>query len=108
MLLKASCQLLREEREGRLGRKGQQAAGVCPSRRTISVASFDEIEHEGAALHLSAIHKPLLALSTRTMSQTQPDNASSPDVQSVLNVALEAYEEKTKIKLLTHPLATQI
>jgi hypothetical protein len=41
------------------------------------------------------------------MSQTQP-NASSSDVQSVLTAALEAYEETTNIKLLTHPLAAQI
>jgi hypothetical protein len=35
-------------------------------------------------------------------------NAFSSDVQSVLTTALEAYEETTKINLLTHPLAAQI
>jgi hypothetical protein len=41
------------------------------------------------------------------MSQTEL-NASSSDVQSVLTAALKAYEETTKINLLTHPLAAQI
>ena len=33
---------------------------------------------------------------------------SSLHFQSVFNTALEAYENKTKNKLLTHPLATQL
>ena len=33
---------------------------------------------------------------------------SSLYFQSIFNSALEAYENKTKIKLLTHPLATQL
>ena len=40
------------------------------------------------------------------MSQTEPN--AFFDVQSVLNTALKNYEEETKIKLLTHPLAAQI
>jgi hypothetical protein len=35
-------------------------------------------------------------------------SSSSSNFQSVLNAALEAYEKKTKSKLLTHPLATQL
>ena len=65
------------------------------------------VEHTGRRRTLSAIHHPLLALPTRTMSQTEL-NASSSDVQSVLTAALKAYEETTKINLLTHPLAAQI
>jgi hypothetical protein len=43
------------------------------------------------------------------MSQVSPTpSTSSSTFQSVLNVALERYENKTKNKLLTHPLATQI
>ena len=44
------------------------------------------------------------------MSQTHPNasSSSSSSFQSVLNTALEAYEKKTKSKLLTHPLATQL
>jgi hypothetical protein len=35
-------------------------------------------------------------------------SSSSSNFQSVLNAALEAYEKKTKTKLLTHPLAAQL
>jgi hypothetical protein len=35
-------------------------------------------------------------------------SSSSSNFQSVLNAALEAYEKKTKCKLLTHPLAAQL
>ena len=43
------------------------------------------------------------------MSQVSPTpSTSSSTFQSVLNVALERYENKTKNKLLTHPLAAQI
>ena len=43
------------------------------------------------------------------MSQTLPTaSSSSSNFQSALNAALEAYEKKTKCKLLTHPLAAQI
>lgn len=47
------------------------------------------------------------------MSQTHPNassssSSSSANLQLVLNAALEAYEKKTKYKLLTHPLAAQL
>jgi hypothetical protein len=42
------------------------------------------------------------------MSQTSANASSSSNFQSVLNAALEAYEKKTKCKLLTHPLANQL
>jgi hypothetical protein len=43
------------------------------------------------------------------MSQTHPNaSASSSNFQSVLNAALDAYEMKTKSKLLTHPLAARL
>jgi hypothetical protein len=48
------------------------------------------------------------------MSQTHPNasssssSSSSSNFQSVLNAALDAYEKKTKSKLLTHPLAAQL
>ena len=35
-------------------------------------------------------------------------SSSSSNFQSVLNAALEAYEKKTKSKLLIHPLAAQL
>ena len=58
---------------------------------------------------LSVIHQPLLALSTRTMSQTHPNvSSSSSNFQLIFNVALDAYENKTKTKLLTHPLTAQL
>jgi hypothetical protein len=46
----------------------------------------------------------------RTMSQTHPSasSSSSSNFQSVLNAAIDAYEKKTKSKLLTHPLAAQL
>jgi hypothetical protein len=66
-------------------------------------------EHEAAVLPLSPIHHPLLALSTQAMSRIRLDaSSSSSNFQSVLNAALDAYEKKTKNKLLTHPLAAQL
>ena len=51
------------------------------------------------------------ALSTRAMSQNHTNassSSSSSNFQSVLNAALDAYESKTKTKLLTHPLTAQL
>jgi hypothetical protein len=46
------------------------------------------------------------------MSQTQlnasSSSSSSSNFQSVLNAALDAYENKTKTKLLTRPLTAQL
>ena len=71
---------------------------------------LSQTEHEAAVLLFS--HHHLLALLTRTMSQTHPNasssSSSSSNFQSVLNAALDAYEKKTKSKLLTHPLAAQL
>jgi len=39
---------------------------------------------------------------------TSTSTPTSSNFQSVLNAALEKYENKTKNKLLTHPLATQL
>jgi hypothetical protein len=52
----------------------------------------------------------LLSLLTQ-MSQDHPiasSSSSSSNFQSVFNAALDAYEKKTKCKLLSHPLATQL
>ena len=45
------------------------------------------------------------------MSEISPNasaSSSSSNFQSVFNTALDAYEKKTKTKLLTHPLAAQL
>jgi DUF438 domain-containing protein len=42
------------------------------------------------------------------MSQNHPIASSSSTFQSVFDAAMEAYEKKTKSKLLTHPLAVQL
>ena len=44
------------------------------------------------------------------MSQAHPiaSSSSSSNFQSVFNAALEAYEKKTKCKLISHPLAAQL
>ena len=45
------------------------------------------------------------------MSQISPNagaSSSSSTFQSLFNAALDAYEKKTKTKLLTHPLAAQL
>ena len=79
-------------------------------RRSISVAiigTINGIEHE-AAVPLSPIHYLILAVLTRTMSQTHHNASSSSNFQLVLNAALDAYEKKTKSKLLNHPLAIQL
>jgi hypothetical protein len=59
-------------------------------------------------LPLSPTHWPF-ALSARIMSETHPTaSSSSSNFQLVLYAALEAYERKTKCKLLANPLATQL
>jgi hypothetical protein len=45
---------------------------------------------------------------SQTHSNASSSSSSSSNFQSVLNAALEAYEKKTKSKLLTHPLAAQL
>jgi hypothetical protein len=45
---------------------------------------------------------------SQTHSNASSSSSSSSNFQSVLNSALEAYEKKTKSKLLTHPLAAQL
>jgi hypothetical protein len=44
------------------------------------------------------------------MSQARPiaSSSSSSNFQSIFNAALEAYEKKTKCKLISHPLAAQL
>ena len=45
------------------------------------------------------------------MSQTRPNassSSSSSNFQPLFNAALDAYEKKTKCKLLTHPLVAQL
>lgn len=43
------------------------------------------------------------------MSQSHPiASSSSTNFRSIFNAALEAYEKKTKCKLSTHPLASQL
>jgi hypothetical protein len=85
------------------------AAGL---RRSISV-TISGTEHEAALLPLSPIHRPLFALSAQSMSHIHPNassssgSSSSSNFRSVLDAALDAYEKKTKTKLLTHPLAAQ-
>ena len=57
--------------------------------------------------HPSTSSRPL----NTNMSRIHPNassSSSSSNFQSVLNAALEAYERKTKSKLLTHPLAAQL
>ena len=88
-----------------------QTLSLSPvSRRALLSITISRTEHEAALYPLSSIHQPFLALSTRTMSHTHPNASSSSsfsNFQLVLNAALDAYEKKTKTKLLTHPLAAQ-
>jgi hypothetical protein len=66
----------------------------------------------GAPLLLSATATPLsLSLSTQHKFMSQAHtiaSSSSSNFQSVFNAALEAYEKKTKCKLLSHPLVAQL
>ena len=79
-----------------------------PSILYRSSIIISAIQHEAAALPLSPTHRPF-ALSTRIMSETHPTaSSSSSNFQLVLDAALEAYEKKTKCKLLTHPLAARL
>jgi hypothetical protein len=61
----------------------------------------------------SICHPPLHLFSRsqhKFMSQAHPiaSSSSSSNFQSVFNAALEAYEKKTKCKLLSHPLVAQL
>ena len=98
----ASCMPLRSPCHG----ANRQRFSV---RASFHIGHHQWGEHEAAVLSLC--HLPLLSLSTQAMSQTRPgassSSSSSSSFQSVLNAALDAYEKKTKNKLLTHPLAAQ-
>ena len=87
----------------------------APSFRTSARPASFHIGHPSVGYntrpHCSLLFPPTsLFSSTRTMSQThaQPSASSSSNFQSVLDAALEAYEKKTKTKLLDHPLAAQL
>ncbi len=56
----------------------------------------------------SPCHSSASRFSSRIMSHTQPTASSSSDFQLLFNAALEAYERKTKNRLLAHPLAAQL
>ena len=96
-----------------LGSDRARSAGLGV-RRSIRFhkyrSAISGTENEAAVLPqcLSLCHPPLLALSTQDMSQTRSNDSSSSNFQSALNAALDAYEKKTKNKLLTHPLAAQL
>jgi hypothetical protein len=45
---------------------------------------------------------------SQTNTVTSASSSSPYNLQSVFDVALEAYEKKTKSKLLAHPIATQL
>ncbi len=61
----------------------------------------DSHSHRSAALLPPSSSPPL------NMSQTHPSASSSSNFQPLFNAALDTYE-KTKCKLLTHPLAAQL
>ena len=86
--------------------------GTCLARVSLHIGHHriisDTTRGCSAPSFCQSSHWPF-AFSTRTMSQTLPTaSSSSSNFQSVLNDALEAYEKKTKCKLLTHPLAAQL
>ena len=51
--------------------------------------------HVAQQLHLAPLHSPMAS-------------SSSTNFQSIFNASLHAYDNKTKNKLLDHPLATQL
>jgi hypothetical protein len=60
--------------------------------------------------HPLSTSRRVMSVMSRSLTDTSSfSSESSPySLQSVFDVALEAYEKKTKSKLLTHPLAAQI
>ena len=96
----------------------------CPSKEAVKVPSIGSSARPASSIsvtigvgwntrqHCSLLLPPTSHLfSTRTMSQTHAHptaSSSSNNFQSVLDAALEAYEKKTKTKLLDHPLAAQL
>ena len=90
---------------------GSQTAGVPRAPGPFHIGHHQPARTRGHSAPTFSIHHLLLALSVQSMSQTNPDassSSSSSNFQSVLNAALDAYEKKTKNKLLTHPLAAQL
>ena len=67
----------------------------------------DTVEKTTVTLYHKSLGLDPILLST-VMSQAHPIASSSSNFQSVFNAALEAYEKKTKCKLLSHPLAAQL
>ena len=90
------------QHQGQHGRSTIRSAGLR-RRRIRPVNIFESIS--GIRGPLSA---PLLALSTRTMSQTHFSASSPSNFQSIFSAALDTYEKKTESNLLTHPLAAQL
>ena len=78
-------------------------------RASLSITHQSDRTRGCTAPSFSHPSTSFFSLSTRTMSHTHPNASSSSgsNFQSVLNAALDAYEKKTKTKLLTHPLAAQ-
>src|SRR6266576_3911796 len=50
----------------------------------------------------------LLSPPSHPISQVSPMASSSSNFQSIFNASLQAYDNKTKNKLLDHPLAAQL
>ena len=81
------------------------------SKKTATIMSAGVRRIRNRDISEREAHRPSCPTQTcsqdRFMSQAHPI-ASSSNFQSVFNAALEAYEKKTKYKLLSHPLAAQL
>jgi hypothetical protein len=92
-----------------------QTQSTHVSKRASSRFHIGHHQPDGTRRQCS-LSMPHLALSTRTMSQTHHNasssssssGSSSSNFQSVPSASLDAYEKKTKSKLLTHPLAARL
>jgi hypothetical protein len=62
---------------------------------TVGLSSHVVVLGSTRHLHLAPLHSPMAS-------------SSSANFQSIFNASLQAYDNKTKNKLLDHPLATQL
>src|SRR5579863_6119775 len=83
------------------------------ARRAVN-GLFEKISSEALDWRPPTCSHPLLAVRPNptfsSMSQAHPTSSTSTSssFQSIFNAALEQYENKTKKKLLTHPLFAQL
>ena len=81
-----------------------QTVGAIGRRASFHIGHHQSHRTRGP----SAPSLPFTNVMSQSSLNASSSSSSSSNFQSVFNAALDAYEMKTKTKLLTHPLAAQL